>query len=85
MVMENSTRSGSGVLCSVLLESFRTAVYFHNDASISGQWRIAAISDFANDMDRYQGIRGHPTAIQEAFEKGSNAVRVIDRIKEEAE
>lgn len=31
----------------------------------------------ANDMDRYQGIKGHPTALQEAFQKGGEVVQVI--------
>jgi multimeric flavodoxin WrbA len=35
----------------------------------------------ANNMDRYQGIRGHPTALQEAFEKGEKVVRVIESLK----
>ena len=35
----------------------------------------------ANDMDRYKGIRGHPTAMKEAFEKGEKVVRVIEALK----
>jgi multimeric flavodoxin WrbA len=35
----------------------------------------------ANDMDKYQGIRGHPTALKEAFEKGEKVVRVIETLK----
>jgi multimeric flavodoxin WrbA len=35
----------------------------------------------ANDMDTYKGIRGHPTALDEAFNKGENLVRVIESIK----
>jgi FMN-dependent NADH-azoreductase len=35
----------------------------------------------ANDMDRYQGIRGHPTALKEAFDKGEKVVRVIESFK----
>lgn len=31
----------------------------------------------ANDMDTYKGIRGHPTALTEAFGKGEDVVRVI--------
>jgi len=31
----------------------------------------------ANDMDTYKGIRGHPTALTEAFAKGEDVVRVI--------
>lgn len=34
----------------------------------------------ANDMDRYQGIRGHPTALADAEEKGRDAVRVIQKL-----
>lgn len=33
----------------------------------------------ANDMDRYGGIQQHPTALKEAFEKGQNVVRVLER------
>lgn len=32
----------------------------------------------ANDMDRYKGIRGHPTALNSAWEKGKKVVRVIE-------
>jgi len=35
----------------------------------------------ANDMDTHKGIRGHPTALNEAFKKGENLVRVIESIK----
>jgi len=35
----------------------------------------------ANDMDRYSGIRNHPAALKEAFEKGQNVVRVIQKLK----
>jgi multimeric flavodoxin WrbA len=35
----------------------------------------------ANDMDNYKGIRGHPTALNEAFRKGETLVRVIGSIK----
>ncbi|MEI6292601.1 MAG: flavodoxin family protein [Methanomicrobiales archaeon] len=35
----------------------------------------------ANDMDNHKGIRGHPTALAEAFKKGENLVRVIESIK----
>ncbi|MCX6700754.1 MAG: flavodoxin family protein [Methanomicrobiales archaeon] len=31
----------------------------------------------ANDMDTYKGIRGHPTALAEAFAKGEDVARVI--------
>ena len=34
----------------------------------------------ANDMDRYGGIQQHPTALKEAFEKGKNVVRVLERL-----
>jgi multimeric flavodoxin WrbA len=39
----------------------------------------------ANEMDTYKGIRGHPTAMKEAQEKGKMVVRVIDKIKSELE
>ena len=32
----------------------------------------------ANDLDRYGGIRQHPTAMNEAFEKGQKVVRVLE-------
>jgi FMN-dependent NADH-azoreductase len=35
----------------------------------------------ANNMDRYKGIRGHPTALREAFEKGVKVVGVIEALK----
>lgn len=35
----------------------------------------------ANDMDRYKGIRGHPTALAEAKGKGEQVVRVLDAMK----
>ncbi len=35
----------------------------------------------ANDMDRYSGIRNHPAALKEAFEKGQHVVRVIQKLK----
>ena len=35
----------------------------------------------ANEMDRYNGIRGHPTALKEAFDKGKEVVRVIESLK----
>ncbi len=35
----------------------------------------------ANDMDTHKGIRGHPTALAEAFEKGENVVRVIGSLE----
>lgn len=34
----------------------------------------------ANDMDTYKGIRGHPTALTEAFAKGEKVVRVIESL-----
>ncbi len=35
----------------------------------------------ANDMDRYNGIKNHPTALKEAFEKGQKVVGVIEKVK----
>jgi multimeric flavodoxin WrbA len=35
----------------------------------------------ANDMDNYKGIRGHPTALTEAFAKGEKVVRVTESLK----
>jgi multimeric flavodoxin WrbA len=35
----------------------------------------------ANDMDRYHGIRGHPTALAEAYRKGQEVVELIGRLK----
>ncbi len=37
----------------------------------------------ANDMDRYGGIRGHPTALTEAFDKGNEVVSAIRRLQAE--
>jgi multimeric flavodoxin WrbA len=34
----------------------------------------------ANDLDRYGGIRQHPTALKEAFEKGERVVRVLEKL-----
>ncbi len=34
----------------------------------------------ANDMDRYGGIRNHPTALADAYEKGRQVVGVIEKI-----
>lgn len=34
----------------------------------------------ANDMDRYNGIRGHPAALAEAKEKGAKVVSVLERM-----
>lgn len=36
----------------------------------------------ANDMDRYGGIRNHPAALADAFEKGQKVVRVLEKIKQ---
>ncbi len=38
----------------------------------------------ANDMDRYGGIRGHPTALARAREKGTQVVLLLEKMKEEA-
>jgi multimeric flavodoxin WrbA len=35
----------------------------------------------ANDMDRWKGIRNHPTALSEASEKGGRVVGVVERIR----
>ena len=35
----------------------------------------------ANEMDRYGGIKGHPTAMNEAFEKGKEVISVIKRLQ----
>lgn len=37
----------------------------------------------ANDMDRYGGIKNHPTALTDAFEKGQKVVRVLEKLKTE--
>jgi multimeric flavodoxin WrbA len=37
----------------------------------------------ANEMDRYNGIRGHPTALTEAHEKGVKVVRGLQKLKGE--
>ncbi len=37
----------------------------------------------ANEMDKYKGILGHPTAMSEAREKGESVVQVIKKIKGE--
>lgn len=34
----------------------------------------------ANDMDKYKGIKGHPSALHEAFEKGEKVVRVLESL-----
>jgi multimeric flavodoxin WrbA len=36
----------------------------------------------ANDMDRYGGIRQHPTALSDAYEKGQKVVGVLAGLKE---
>jgi len=35
----------------------------------------------ANDMDRYNGIRGHPSALAEAREKGEMIVTMLEKFK----
>jgi multimeric flavodoxin WrbA len=35
----------------------------------------------ANEMDRYRGIEGHPTALTDAQKKGIQVVRCIERLK----
>ncbi len=37
----------------------------------------------ANDMDRYGGIKNHPTALSGAYEKGQNVVNILERLKKE--
>ncbi len=37
----------------------------------------------ANDMDRYGGITGHPTALAEAREKGRNVVNLLRKLQAE--
>jgi hypothetical protein len=34
----------------------------------------------ANQMDRYRGIRGHPTALAEAYERGILVVKTIEEL-----
>ena len=36
----------------------------------------------AKDMDRWKGIRNHPTALQEAGEKGKKVVGEVLRLRE---
>lgn len=36
----------------------------------------------ANDMDRYSGIKNHPTALNEAFEKGRKVIGLLEKIKQ---
>ncbi|HOX34545.1 MAG TPA: flavodoxin family protein [Methanoregulaceae archaeon] len=38
----------------------------------------------ANDMDRYGGIKNHPSALPDAYEKGQKVVRVLNKLWEEA-
>ena len=35
----------------------------------------------ANNMDEYKGIKNHPTAMKEAYAKGQDVVRVLEKIK----
>jgi multimeric flavodoxin WrbA len=35
----------------------------------------------ANNMDAYEGINGHPTALREAFEKGQKVVAVLKKLQ----
>jgi hypothetical protein len=35
----------------------------------------------ANNMDEFKGIRNHPTALKEAFEKGQTVVHVLEKLK----
>jgi len=39
----------------------------------------------ANQMDRWKGVKNHPTALAEAREKGDKVVRAIEGIRQEAE
>jgi hypothetical protein len=32
-------------------------------------------------MDRYSGIKNHPTALREAFEKGQKVTGLLEKIK----
>jgi len=38
----------------------------------------------ANDMDRWNGIKGHPTALEDAFRKGEEVVRALEKVKQPA-
>jgi len=38
----------------------------------------------ANNMDEYRGIKNHPTAMKEAYNKGQEVVRVIEKIRNES-
>jgi len=35
----------------------------------------------ANDMDRFGGIRNHPTALKEAFDKGMKIAGILEKLK----
>jgi len=35
----------------------------------------------ANNMDEFKGIRNHPTALKDAFEKGQKVVGVLEKLK----
>jgi multimeric flavodoxin WrbA len=35
----------------------------------------------ANNMDEFKGIKNHPTALKDAFEKGQKVVGVIEKLK----
>ncbi len=50
---------------------------FFNDAGFEYYDNI-----IANNMDEYGGIRGHPTALTEAFEKGATVVHEVERLKQ---
>ncbi|NYT06125.1 MAG: flavodoxin family protein [Methanomicrobiales archaeon] len=39
----------------------------------------------ANNMDAYGGIRGHPTALDEAYEKGGKVVRSVAHLRDASE
>ena len=34
----------------------------------------------ANEMDRWKGIKGHPTALKEAYDKGEKVARVLEQM-----
>jgi len=44
---------------------------------------VPADNILANNMDTYNGIKNHPTALKEAFEKGVQVVREMEKIKSE--
>jgi len=35
----------------------------------------------ANDMDQYDGIKNHPTALKDAFDKGMKIVGILEKLK----